>query len=174
MKPAAPLASETPPPSHQDATPAATLALEGTTASPTAPAPPSKDTADRSETLPSPVVARPDSAASTPESNPSATRISEPEPQIAKSKPQDSLAQPGSAGNSAGAGWISIPNSGKLPVDGSDEIAAKFENDDPATGSRSTNARDVRAHTAKDISFEPESSQPRTPSARGERPGPNR
>ena len=117
-----------------------------------------------SETLAASGTARPESTSPTSESNQTSTRAAEAEPRIAKSRTQDSRAEQASPENPAGAGWVSIPNSGRLPIDGADDVATKAGDSDPAIGSRSIIARDMRAHTAKDIGFELESSQPRTPS----------
>ncbi len=120
-----------------------------------------------SETLAASGTARPESTSSpTSESNQTSTRAAEAEPRVAKSRTQDSRAEQASPENPAGAGWVSIPNSGRLPIDGADDVATKAGDSDPAIGSRSIVARDMRAHTAKDVGFELESSQPRTP-ARG-------
>ena len=71
------------------------------------------------------------------------------------------------------AGWVSIPNTGKLPVDGEEYIDTRSGDADPGLGSESTMARDLRAHAAKNVSFELESSLPRIRPRRGPRPSPN-
>jgi nucleoid-associated protein YgaU len=66
-----------------------------------------------------------------------------------------------------GARWIPIPNTGKIPVDGSDEPEAGAGKDGDESDANRRPARDPRAHAAKDMSFEPASSQSdaRTPEA---------
>ena len=172
-KPTALAPSQGLPISRLDSAAPAALPLKGSTAPPTGSTPPSQDAAAGSESLAEPGAPRTDSAPPTSESKAPPTGINEPEPQITKTKPPGPRAEPDPAGEPASAGWVSIPNTGKVPVDGGEEIAAKSGDADLGIGAGSANARDLRAHTAKDVSFELESSQPRTPAARGPRPSPN-
>jgi nucleoid-associated protein YgaU len=60
------------------------------------------------------------------------------------------------------AGWVSIPNSGMIPRDSSDDPVRGSDSTDPATGSApAASTGDSRAHAARDIVFEPEPSQAR-------------
>ena len=64
-----------------------------------------------------------------------------------------------------GARWIPIPNTGKIPVDGSEDPEAGPGAAGDESGQSRRPARDPRAHADKDMSFEPAASQPdpRTP-----------
>ncbi len=57
-------------------------------------------------------------------------------------------------------GWISIPNSGMIPRDSTDDPAPGVSEADPAAGGvPAARAVDSRAHAARDVVFEPEPSQ---------------
>jgi nucleoid-associated protein YgaU len=54
-------------------------------------------------------------------------------------------------------GWVSVPNSGKLPIDVDGDLDRRGDDAGPAGEAASTTTRDLRAHAAKDVSFELES-----------------
>jgi nucleoid-associated protein YgaU len=107
-----------------------------------------------------------------PESNlTQATESREPEkaspqntPQAAKSEERspegtspDTKAKPGTLAELTSAGWVSVPNSGKMVIDGG-EVADSPRGDSASRSSADPFARrDVRAHAAKDVNFEQES-----------------
>jgi nucleoid-associated protein YgaU len=62
-----------------------------------------------------------------------------------------------------GTRWIPIPNTGKIPVDGSEEPEAAPGAIGDESGQNRRPARDPRAHAAKDMNFETAASQPELP-----------
>jgi len=160
-KAAVPLRSHGPPVSHLDAAGSAALPFGGSTPRTAESAPQAQDVTAKSEMLTQPSTARPDSGSPIRDFKELATRIAEPEART-PSKPHSPRAEPSMPQNLASAGWLSIPNTGKLPVNGGEDIDLESGDADLGLGSGSTMARDMRAHAAKNISFELESSRPRT------------
>ncbi|MFI5457077.1 MAG: LysM peptidoglycan-binding domain-containing protein [Isosphaerales bacterium] len=160
-KPAAPLQSHGASEAHPDAARPAALPIERGAPPTKAVAPRAENVAAKSEIPAQSTTVRPDSGSPIFDSTELATRIAEPEPRTRSSDRSGPHVEPSTLPDRAGAGWISIPNTGKLPVDG--EASVESRSGDAGTGllSESTTTRDLRAHTAKNVSFELESSPPR-------------
>ena len=116
----------------------------------------------------------PDSRSQTTESKPSPPEKKEPEPgnQVPPAAPQTAGAEsPGSsatpddattksraAQNLVGEGWVSVPNSGKVVIDDGLDLDATPGNASLEDGAMPA-TRDLRAHTARNREFEPESTR---------------
>jgi len=154
-KPDAPLPSPGALVSHRDATGSAALPVEGSTSRTDAFAPQAQDIAAKAEMPAQSSTARSDSGSSNLESKERATGVAQSEP---NSKSHGQKGEPETSQDLTGAGWVSIPNTGKLPVDGEENVDTRSA--DAGSGSESTTARDLRAHAPKNVSFELESSVP--------------
>jgi len=160
-KPTVPIPSHGAPVIHPDAAGSAALPVETLAPRTEASIPQGQDVAAKSDTpVPSPPT-RPDSGSSTVDSKEPATRSAELEPRTPIATPHSQHVEPRTPQDMTGAGWVSIPNTGKLPVDGEESIDTRSGDADPGLGSESTVARDLRAHATKNVSFEPASALPR-------------
>ena len=57
-------------------------------------------------------------------------------------------------------GWVTVPNSGKLVIEDAPDADTRRDDTSSGVATATAAARDVRAHTTKDIEFEPESIRP--------------
>jgi len=160
-KPAAPDPSHGASVSHHDAAGPAALPVERRAPPAKAVAAPAEHVAAKSEIRAQPSTARPDSVSPIVDSKELATRIAEPELRTPSSNHSGPHVEPSTLQDRASAGWVSIPNTGKLPADGEAYVESGNRDADTGLGSESTTTRDLRAHAAKNVSFELESSQPR-------------
>jgi nucleoid-associated protein YgaU len=64
---------------------------------------------------------------------------------------------PPASANAATDGWVTVPNSGKFPVESVQDADTRSGDASPVGEAASPAFRDDRAHAAKDASFEPES-----------------
>ena len=159
--PATPTTPETPPPSGSQTVMAAPP-VEGSPARPvTSGAAVQNDTAQPAMSAPLPVTATAVAAAAVfegPNSNSSSTPAHPRGPDAAhgltssKAPAKEDLAS---------AGWVSVPNSGKLPVEGLPDADRSATSTGVAGEGSIPTTRDVRAHAAKDARFEFESSRSR-------------
>ncbi len=62
----------------------------------------------------------------------------------------------------ASAGWVSVPNSGKIVLEDAPAVDAVRDDASSGVAAAAAATRDVRADTAKEIDFEPESLRPAT------------
>jgi len=160
-KPTVPIPSQGAPVIHPDAAGSAALPVEGLTTRTEASIPKVQDVAARSETPVQSPTTRPDSGSSNVDSKEIATRSPELEPRTPISTHPGQHVEPRKLQDLASAGWVSIPNTGRVPVDGEESIDSRSGDADLGLGSESTVARDLRAHAAKNVTFEPESALPR-------------
>ena len=93
-------------------------------------------------------VAAPVASASAPVSSSPATGVGEQKTGTSRPKEQTE------------AGWISIPNSGKIPADPSEGAAGYSGDTDISRGKEmATSGGDPRAHASREVAFEPEPTQ---------------
>jgi nucleoid-associated protein YgaU len=153
--------SASPPENRLDAVGSAAVPFEALEPGTAAPASQTREVVSTFETPERSPVDRPKSGSLIPDSREAAIRSTEPERPTLKSAAQSTRAEP-TTQNLASAGWVSIPNSGKLEIDGGESISAESSDSKSGLGPGSMVARDVRAHAAKSIAFEREPSQPGT------------
>ena len=108
-------------------------------------------------TIPPPAPVTPlDSQAQIPDSR---SQVTESPPQVSGTKEPD--ARPRAISDLASAGWVSVPNSGKILFEDATNADGPRDDSSSGVGAESAVTRDVRAHAAKDMSFELESPQAR-------------
>jgi nucleoid-associated protein YgaU len=86
----------------------------------------------------------------------------QPEPRNLTGPSPDIRAKPSALEELANAGWVSVPNSGKMAIDASEEPDTRRRNSANGGSAEPIALRDVGAHTAKDVSFEQEASRIQT------------
>jgi nucleoid-associated protein YgaU len=89
----------------------------------------------------------------------SRSQVAESQTQLSGTKGPD--ARPRAIRELASAGWVSVPNSGKILFEDATNTDAARDDSNSGVGPESTATHDVRAHAAKDVSFELESPQAR-------------
>ena len=85
----------------------------------------------------------------------SSSQAAESQPQISATKEPD--ARPRSSRELASAGWVSVPNSGKILFEDATNADAPRDASGSGAAAESAAMRDAHAHAAKDVSFELES-----------------
>jgi LysM domain len=111
-----------------------------------------------SEAKPSePVKKEPEPENVAPQATPNAAGT---EPQTSSGTPDQPRDQPRTAQNLELEGFVSIPNSGKIVLDEPADADAQRESASSEVAGASGAIRDIRAHTSRNVEFEPES--PRT------------
>ena len=79
------------------------------------------------------------------------------EPRGSSGTPDQPVGQPRAAQNLEREGWVSVPNSGKIVLDEPPDADARRDSASSELAATPAATRDIRAHTARNVEFEPES-----------------
>jgi nucleoid-associated protein YgaU len=107
-----------------------------------------------------PPADRPDLGSPTTDSEKRPNHVAENQPRKPDSNADGIHDEPSRRRDAATGGWISIPNTGKPPFEAGDSIEARSGEQGSQPDAGTSMQRDLRAHAARSVTFEQESSLP--------------